>query len=92
MKLLNKRGQSLAEYGIIIGVVIGAVFAMTPYIKTRIQGAIQVQADAYSSAAGGGVYDPDVVQDSTSDTNLAFQSATQGSVDQTSDSTSTMTW
>jgi len=83
MKLISKRGQSIGEYAILFGIVLGAVIAMQGYIRQRIAGTIQVEADNYGTT----VYSPDVTSDSTSTTALQMQSARSGGV--AIDSTST---
>ncbi|MCH6550932.1 MAG: hypothetical protein IH804_02825 [Planctomycetes bacterium] len=47
MKLLQKRGQSIGEYAILLGIVLGAVFAVQNYIRNRIAGGVQATATYY---------------------------------------------
>lgn len=49
MNLLNRRGQSTGEYAILFAIVLGAVIAMQNYVRNRIAGRLQIQADAYST-------------------------------------------
>ena len=42
---LNKRGQSTLEYGILIAVVVGALLAMSVYMKRGLQGRIRSSTD-----------------------------------------------
>jgi len=93
MKRTNRRkGQSLAEYGIIVGIVLAAVFAMGPYIKERIQGGIQFHADNYFTQTGAGaVYNANVTQDSESMGNVTLTTAYDGNVTTSGDTKSKTT-
>ena len=53
MKLLNRRAQSTGEYAILFAIVLGAVIAMQNYVRNRIAGGLQAQADAYETAVSG---------------------------------------
>ncbi|MCK9431218.1 MAG: hypothetical protein M0R17_14715 [Candidatus Omnitrophica bacterium] len=52
----NKKGQSTAEYAIIIGVVIAAVVAMQVYVKRGIQAKFKDASDAKVAVDGGSDY------------------------------------
>ncbi len=54
MLRLRRRGQSTAEYAIVIGLVIGAAVAMQIYVKRGIQGKMKDAVD-YNDAASAGV-------------------------------------
>ena len=43
--MLNRRGQNVAEYAILIAVVIGAAMAMQTYVKRSLQGRIKDASD-----------------------------------------------
>lgn len=47
MKLLRRNGQSIGEYAIMLGIVLGAVFSVQNYIRNRILGGIQATAEYY---------------------------------------------
>ena len=47
MKLLRRNGQSIGEYAIMLGIVLGAVFSVQNYIRNRILGGIQATAEHY---------------------------------------------
>ena len=48
----NKKGQSTAEYAILIGLVIASVVAIQPYVKRTLQGKYKVEADSYVTKLG----------------------------------------
>jgi len=52
----RKRGQSTAEYAIVIGVVIAAVVAMQVYVKRGIQGKFKDASDAKIEVEGNTDY------------------------------------
>lgn len=74
------RGAHMTEYVMVFGVVLGAVFAMGPYIKDRLSGSIQNAADQYSTTAGGGTYRPDQVAQSESENTIALNDAYTGEI------------
>ncbi len=49
----QRRGQSTAEYAILIGVVIGALVAMQTYVKRGAQGRIKAVVDSYTAGSVG---------------------------------------
>lgn len=59
---LNKKGQSTAEYAILIGLVIGAVVAMQIYFKRGMQGRVKDAVDYIDANSSevfkGGQYEP----------------------------------
>lgn len=87
----TRRGQSIAEYAVLIGLVLGAVLAMQHYIRIRIAGGIKAQADNYVNTSGGSAADFARTADSTSDQALAMTSATSGTITNASVGTSTVT-
>lgn len=59
MRLFNKKGQSTAEYAIVIALVIGAALAMQVYVKRGMQGGLKFVTDKLkSSETGTGQYEP----------------------------------
>lgn len=50
--LKNKRGQSTAEYAIVIGLVVAAAIAMQVYIKRGIQAKVKDGTDLLTSVTG----------------------------------------
>jgi len=49
--MINKKGQSLLEYGLILGIVTVALVTMQAYFKRGIQSVIKVVADDYGPQA-----------------------------------------
>ena len=49
----HQRGQSTAEYAILIGVVIGALVAMQTYVKRGQQGRLKAVVDFYTAGNEG---------------------------------------
>lgn len=45
IKLANRRGQSLTEYGVVFALIIGAVIAMQVYVKRGLQGRMKDATD-----------------------------------------------
>jgi hypothetical protein len=101
MRVLTKKGQSMAEYAILFAIVIGAAIAMQQYIKSRLQGTMQGASDNYinavSATAGFAAvpFEPNRTINTTSGQtdSVAMSSATVGTrtLSSTSDSTSTVT-
>ncbi len=88
----TRRGQSIAEYAVLIGLVLGAVLAMQNYIRVRIAGAIKNKADAYATSSGAGNgFTVNRSSDSLSNTNLGMTTATTGTVNAISNGTSVTT-
>ena len=52
--MLRKRGQSISEYVIVIGIVAAALLLMQTYIKRGIQGVIKASADELGDQIEGG--------------------------------------
>ncbi|MGA2775798.1 MAG: hypothetical protein ABSE81_07060 [Candidatus Omnitrophota bacterium] len=100
MLKLMRRGQSTAEYAIVIGLVIAAAVAMQVYVKRGLQGKIKVatdytDSDAASVVGNAGQYEP-YYQSSdmtgTHTTSLTENTATGGAVTRTTgNDTSTRT-
>ena len=49
----NKRGQSVAEYAVLIGVVIAAIVGMQLYVKRSLQGKVKAVADRFADDRTG---------------------------------------
>ena len=52
MSLLNRRGQSIAEYAILFAVVIGAYVAMQVYARRGLQARVKSATDALTGVNG----------------------------------------
>ena len=88
----TRRGQGTAEYAILFAIVIGAAIAMQQYVKSRLQGAVHVQADAYQAASGGDTFDdPGRKSDSTSQSSMNMTDVKSGEISSNSESTSLLT-
>jgi len=55
MRRLGQRGQSTAEYAILIALVIGAVIAMQVFVKRGLQGRMKDATDSLTQVDGGGL-------------------------------------
>ena len=84
MLRLMRKGQSTAEYAIVIGLVIAAALAMQVYVKrgvhAKIKGAVDYQPDPMFTT---GQYEPDYASsdmDSTSKGSEDTATAAQGKV------------
>ena len=89
--LRSGRGQSTAEYAVLFAIVIGAAIAMQQFIKSRLQGAVKNQMDAYQHAAGDtGTFEPVRTATSQSASDVAMDSATVGTINTTSGSESSI--
>lgn len=84
MKILGRKGQSLGEYALLIGLVIGVIFAMMPYVKDRLAGGIQFGADNYLTTVGGAAYKVDQASESASASGTKFTTADVGTAGATS--------
>lgn len=74
MLRLMRKGQSTAEYAIVIGLVVAAAVAMQVYVKRGIQSKIK---DAVDGTLGAGQYEPYYLTTSnTSTRNLNNSEAT----------------
>jgi uncharacterized protein (UPF0333 family) len=51
MKMFNRKGQNIAEYSILIALVIGAAVAMQVYVKRGFQGRVKDAVDHTGAAA-----------------------------------------
>ncbi len=75
-----KRGQSTAEYAIIIALVIGAAIAMQTYVKRSMQGGVKFAVDKMKKdATGTGQYEPYYLESSyntTTKANIATENMT----------------
>lgn len=87
MKLLRNRGQSTGEYVVLSMLVLGAVIAMQNYVRNRIAGGIQAQADAYQTALDSPLHTPSTSSDQISTTSANVRGNT-GAVDVRSESVS----
>jgi len=61
-KMLNRKGQNIAEYSILIALVIAAAVAMQTYVKRGLQGRI---ADAVDNAPTANLGDAGTIQFTT---------------------------
>jgi len=43
--ILKRRGQSTGEYAVLFAIVLGAIVMMQQYVRDRIAGSVQKQAD-----------------------------------------------
>lgn len=46
---LNRKGQNTAEYAIVIGLVVAALFAMQTYVKRGVQARVKDHTDDFST-------------------------------------------
>lgn len=53
MDITSRRGQSIGEYAVLIGLVLAAAVAVSPVIRNRIQAAIEARGATYTAVAGG---------------------------------------
>ena len=59
MLRFNKKGQSTAEYAILIGLVIAAAIVMQTYVKRSMQGGVKFAVDKLKDGdTGTGQYEP----------------------------------
>ena len=93
MKLLRRRGQSIGEYAILLGIVLGAIFAVQHYIRNRIMGTIQAKADLFAGTSTAGAKGTGVstVSESVSDSTLDYETLLKGKVQSGSQAKSTVT-
>lgn len=93
MTLLNRKGQSTGEYAVLFAVVLGAVIAMQSYVRNRIAGGIQSQADLYSTSVGG-TATPGIttVSSNNATTTATMTDANTGTVGQVGGGTSTVNY
>lgn len=94
--LRSCKGQSLAEYAILIALVIGAVFAMQNYIRTRLQGLMHGYTEEYvrqATPAGVAVdpFTPDRTVTSNSNIGMTMDSVRTGNIGISSTSNTTQT-
>ncbi len=91
MLRLMRKGQSTAEYAIVIGLVIAAAVAMQVYVKRGIQSKVK---DAVDSTLQAGQYEPYYLTTSNSSTrnlNNSETTSTGGGVARTLSDTSNST-
>jgi len=82
MKLVSRRGQSTGEYAILFAIVLGAVIGMQNYIRNRIAGRLQLEADEYAKIDDDTSVTPVALErqsDSLSASSASMSSAKQGS-------------
>ena len=48
----QRRGQNIAEYAVLVGLVVGAAVAMQFYVRTRLQAATEDSARRFQTSAG----------------------------------------
>jgi len=87
MLRLKRKGQSTAEYAIVIGLVIAAAVAMQVYVKRGLQAKVKAATDYSDSAdnvtGGAGQYEPYYLQSNmtgTHNASVAENTAAGGSV------------
>jgi len=95
---LTKKGQSTAEYAIVIGLVIAAIVAMQVYVKRGIQGKVKDAVDYKDSSDSitgkTAQYEPYYTQSSMSSTQTATDTentATGGGVSRTASTSASRT-
>jgi uncharacterized protein (UPF0333 family) len=77
---MNRKGQSTLEYGILIAVVVGALIAMSVYMKRGLQGRLRSSTDQLGEqySAGQTQSQYTITSDSTTkETNNAGVTSTQ---------------
>jgi hypothetical protein len=55
--MIRKKGQSTAEYAILIGLIIAAIVAIQPYVKRTLQGKYKTEADNFTTTLGSQLND-----------------------------------
>lgn len=95
---LTRKGQSTAEYAIVIGLVIAAIVAMQVYVKRGLQGRVKDAVDyrdSGDSVTGKTVqYEPYYTQSSMTSTQAVSdteKTATGGGVSRTGETTASRT-
>jgi len=77
----NRRGQSVAEYAILVGVVVAAIVGMQVYVKRSLQGKVKAVADSFATDASGVVsplqYEPYYTGAGETETKVVRQKATE---------------
>ncbi len=91
MCMKRRRGQSTGEYAVLFAIVLGGVIMMQGFVKSRIAGAIQKQADGYQVNAGYTAPTANRTSLSTSVSNAMMNTATKGSILSNSNTTSNTT-
>ena len=78
----RRNGQSIGEYAILLGIVLGAVFAIQNFIRNRIAGCVQQQADTFAvGGIAGQVVQIKTKSDSVSTADAKFSSSGKGTVE-----------
>ena len=49
----TERGQSMGEYAVLLGIILGAIVGMQALVRNRVAGALDKQANTYMTNAGG---------------------------------------
>ena len=80
MMLLGKRGQSIGEYAVLLGIVLGAVVAVQAVIRNQIAKGIKGRADNYYTQATTGLTGTLTAPDQTS-VSASLTKADMASVD-----------
>ena len=89
MNILRRKGQSTAEYAILIALIIGVAVAMQTYVKRGLQAGIKFAVDKVKkSNTGKGQYEPYYLESSYETKIPAFYKETEetkngGAVDRT---------
>ncbi len=96
-RMRSRSGQGIAEYAVLLAIVIGAAIAVQQYLKSLMQGFDKGAMDKYSNQAqllggyGGGWEPTNRTSDSFSKTNLAMTNAKAGTANIDSHSNATLT-
>lgn len=87
MNILRRRGQSTAEYAILIALIIGVAVAMQTYVKRGLQAGIKFSVDKVQKADGQGQYEPYYLESSYDTKTSAYldkeETKEKGAVDRT---------
>ncbi len=54
MRVLNRRGQNMAEYSILIALIIAAAIGIKVYVQRGVQARIHDEADSFTSEVSSG--------------------------------------
>src|SRR3989338_3724813 len=91
MTFLNKRGQQIGEYAVLLGIVLGGVVAVQAVIRTQIAKGINARASEYYTQATSGLdpvllVSPDQTSASTSASRMDMTNVDDGTAEQKSKS------
>lgn len=75
--LRNKKGQSTAEYAVLIGLVIAAMLAMQTYVKRGVQGKMKSVSDDFTSQIGAQrQFEPDYLSSQSTQESSDYEKST----------------